>query len=239
MAGKSKIHVDGGELRRLYVEEQLTTRQIAAITGISSKTITRRLHEFGIQPRAQGPERHEILRDASWVRDQYETQRKTCEQIAREIGASLGVVRSWVHRHGIETRAQGNPRGRVFSDEFRKSVSAAKKGKQTGEANPNWRGGLINPNQRLRVSHDSKEWSKAVRERDGHKCVECGAVGRLHAHHVRPWKHHPELRFDVDNGKTLCPPCHQIAHGWRFPAWAYHGETRTSAKGPATDQDIV
>jgi hypothetical protein len=55
-------------------------------------------------------------------------------------------------------------------------------------------------------------WRKAVYERDGYRCRECGAKGRLNAHHVEPWTGHPELRFDADNGLTLCEDCHATKH---------------------------
>ena len=36
--------------------------------------------------------------------------------------------------------------------------------------------------------------------------------GYLHAHHVREWEYFPALRYDVDNGITLCIPCHRKHH---------------------------
>lgn len=231
MAGKSFISVDGGLLRRLYVDEGLTSRQISERIGVGFKTILRRLKEFGIEARAPGPARHEKLRDAGWLRDQYEKQEKSTVTIASEIGASARVVATWLEAHGIQSRPKGNKRGLVMSAEARQRMSAAKQGAFLGEANPNWRGGQVHPDKRLRASYASKAWSEAVRNRD-RQCVECGAGGKLHAHHVKPWRDHPDLRFDLNNGITLCPPCHQKVHGWRFPEWAYHGKSRTSARHP-------
>ena len=36
--------------------------------------------------------------------------------------------------------------------------------------------------------------------------------GNLRAHHVQPFAKHPERRFDVANGITLCHPCHELKH---------------------------
>ncbi len=232
MSGKSFIQLDVDLLIRLYVEEKQTARQIAEVVGAGYKTVLRRLKAAGIEARPPGPERHECLRDRSWLYDQYVTQHKTLERIASEIGASSQVVRGWMEQHGIDRRIRYQNLGKTWSADVRKRMSDAKKGKYTGDSNPNWRGGLVNPNTRLRNGYDSKMWSKAVRERDGHKCVECGASGKMHAHHIKPWKCHPELRYDVSNGITLCPPCHQRAHGWAFPTWVFHGESRTSAEHP-------
>jgi hypothetical protein len=55
------------------------------------------------------------------------------------------------------------------------------------------------------------EWSAAVKARDC-KCVECGATTALVAHHVKPKSQYPELKFDLENGVTLCVDCHKDHH---------------------------
>ena len=55
---------------------------------------------------------------------------------------------------------------------------------------------------------------KLVKERDG-KCLKCGSTERLHAHHIKPWKDYPELRFDINNGTTLCNSCHSKEEGFQ------------------------
>jgi hypothetical protein len=57
-----------------------------------------------------------------------------------------------------------------------------------------------------------KRWRKAVFERDGYKCQNCGSQKTLHAHHIKPRKDYPELAFDIKNGITLCKKCHIIEH---------------------------
>ncbi len=48
----------------------------------------------------------------------------------------------------------------------------------------------------------------ATLERDGYRCVICGARGRLDVDHVKPVRTHPELGFDPDNVQSLCTTCH-------------------------------
>ncbi|MCA9183346.1 MAG: HNH endonuclease [Planctomycetales bacterium] len=49
--------------------------------------------------------------------------------------------------------------------------------------------------------------------RDVATCQHCGAAGvELHAHHVKPHRDFPELRWDVSNGITLCYACHWEVH---------------------------
>lgn len=51
-----------------------------------------------------------------------------------------------------------------------------------------------------------KEWRKKVWLRDNFKCKidnpDC--AGRLEAHHILGWTAYPELRYEVNNGITLC-----------------------------------
>lgn len=58
-----------------------------------------------------------------------------------------------------------------------------------------------------------KNWRKTVFERDNYKCIICGEEGgELNAHHIKSWKNNLELRYDTDNGITLCVPCHKEIH---------------------------
>lgn len=56
------------------------------------------------------------------------------------------------------------------------------------------------------------EWRQAVYQRDGFCCQECGSKGPLNAHHIKSWARYPELRFNIDNGITLCVDCHKTRH---------------------------
>ena len=66
---------------------------------------------------------------------------------------------------------------------------------------------------RDRTSKDYKLWRLAVYERDDFTCQECGSRGvRLNAHHIKSWRKHPDLRFAISNGITLCESCHKKKH---------------------------
>ena len=59
-------------------------------------------------------------------------------------------------------------------------------------------------------SAKDRDWRGAIFLRDNYTCQKCGAVGgQLQAHHKKSWKTNPELRWDIDNGETLCQPCHK------------------------------
>ena len=78
-----------------------------------------------------------------------------------------------------------------------------------GENNKFWRGGISGQNDILRQRFEYKNWRTNVYERDKYTCQCCGAVGnKLNAHHVYPFSCYEDLRYDVDNGITLCTECH-------------------------------
>lgn len=56
-----------------------------------------------------------------------------------------------------------------------------------------------------------KLWSKMVRSKCGGKCVICGSVKRLQAHHwFADFDHCRRLRYVAANGVALCWHCHHI-----------------------------
>lgn len=60
-----------------------------------------------------------------------------------------------------------------------------------------------------RYSKEADIWRKSVFDRDDYTCQMCGERGGyLEADHIKPWAYFPDLRFDLDNGRTLCRACH-------------------------------
>lgn len=80
----------------------------------------------------------------------------------------------------------------------------------SGEKNPNWQGGITPINTAIRNSPEYVDWRIKVFERDDYTCRECGSRGvTLHADHIKPFAYFPELRLVIENGRTLCVPCHK------------------------------
>lgn len=93
-------------------------------------------------------------------------------------------------------------------------------GPATGPRNPNWKGGKSRNDLRLVPAYHV--WRKAVFARDNYTCRACGLTGVfIVADHIIPFAflrdNAPELLYLVDNGQTLCEPCHRktITYGER------------------------
>jgi len=86
------------------------------------------------------------------------------------------------------------------------------KEKMTGENHPRWvkDRSLIDMNKRRNRTLECIQWRESVFGRDGYKCKinnqKCN--GQLEAHHILPWRDFSELRFNINNGITLCHAHH-------------------------------
>jgi len=120
--------------------------------------------------------------------------------------------------------------GRTHSEETKLKISLANKGKTpwslgkklspehieklkgqrpntAGEKNHNWisdRTKLAKRQERNDMAY--KEWRRQVWLRDNFTCkiANPDCAGRIEAHHILGWSSHPELRYQPNNGITLC-----------------------------------
>lgn len=73
------------------------------------------------------------------------------------------------------------------------------------------------------MSFEYKLWREAVFKRDNFTCIWCDARGgKLTSDHIKPFSLFPELRFSIDNGRTLCLSCHKTTN-----TWGHHGNSKT------------
>lgn len=130
--------------------------------------------------------------------------------------------------HTDETRAKiratrkANPRpgpnkGKPRTPETRAKISASHRasGKtMRGAAHHAYRDGRSVERRGERLSAEYKRWRYDVFTRDSFACRRCSddRGGNLNAHHIHSFAKHPELRMSLDNGITLCVPCHKAEH---------------------------
>lgn len=80
-----------------------------------------------------------------------------------------------------------------------------------GEDSPRWikdRTKLVK--KQIRNDYAYVEWRKQVWLRDNFKCriADENCQGRIEAHHILGWAEYPELRYQPNNGITLCHAHH-------------------------------
>jgi hypothetical protein len=134
---------------------------------------------------------------------------KTSEETRRKIGEANKISQKGKHL-SEETKRKISEhsyiKGKHLSIEHRKKIGKA----NSGEKSNLWRGGLSAKNMIIRRSLEYKLWRESVFERDNFTCIWCGQHGgKLEADHIKPFSLYPELRFAIDNGRTLCIPCHK------------------------------
>lgn len=127
-----------------------------------------------------------------------------------------GKTFSKEHKKNLSKNHKGM-KGKKHSEEtkikFRKPKS--KKTSYRGVRHHAWKGGITPHSQKIRNSQAYKNWRRKVFERDNYACQWCGArsgKGKrvvLNADHIKLFATHPHLRLKVNNGRTLCVPCHK------------------------------
>lgn len=103
-------------------------------------------------------------------------------------------------------RTLGQPR----STAVRRKLSRAFR----GDRSHFWKGGVTALNAIARESVEYKLWRESVLKRDGYRCTFCASNKQLQADHIKQFAFYPELRFAIDNGRTLCEPCHRSTPTW-------------------------
>lgn len=143
----------------------------------------------------------------------YKTSKETKHKLSL---ANKKVIRTPEWNKNVSNAKIGskNPMfGKKLSEEHRRKISESHK----GDKSYLWKGGISKENKNERnfnsTTFEYKNWRRKVFERDYYTCIWCGYKGdKIHADHIKEYKKYPELRLNVDNGRTLCIPCHKLRH---------------------------
>ena len=76
-----------------------------------------------------------------------------------------------------------------------------------GKGNHNWKGGVSSKNEKDRIEF-KRYIQKEVLKRDGYTCQLCRKGGSLQVDHIQSFADYVDLRFSMDNCRTLCQKCH-------------------------------
>jgi len=100
-------------------------------------------------------------------------------------------------------------RGHRLSEEAKQKISLANSGSNGG----GWKGGVSSVNELERKNRFYRDWRRSVFLRDEFTCQECGVRNVwIEAHHIKGFSEFPKLRFEIENGVTLCKSCHNKQH---------------------------
>jgi len=134
----------------------------------------------------------------------------------------------------------GFKKGHKLSEESLEKMRKSRKGqpcRNAGALSNLWKGGITPIMKLIRTSTAYILWRSLVFKRDNYTCVWCGARSGngkamvLNADHIKAFavilREHSitnmaeaescgEL-WDIDNGRTLCRPCHQTTDTWGRP----------------------
>jgi hypothetical protein len=136
-----------------------------------------------------------------------ETITTLSEKMTGKPSPMKGVIRD-------DIRGDNNP---AKSAEVRLKISKKRLGvpipKLQGANHPRWKGGADSESERIRHSPEYREWRYKVFKRDNWLCVWCNEKkAYIEADHIKLFSEYPELRLDVNNGRTLCRSCHKKRH---------------------------
>lgn len=116
----------------------------------------------------------------------------------------------------IAQKARKHFSGYRHTEETKQKMREHYKGNNSTKGVPPWNKGkkyfvikdrtLLKKDRNKAYDTQYKYWMLEVKKRDKWKCKisDCNCSGRLEAHHILNWRDHPELRYNINNGITLC-----------------------------------
>lgn len=191
-SGKYK-HISKDWLLEYYLNKKLGTPECGKLANCSCATIYRRLKKFGIP-----------------VRNHSESQKglHIGDKSPRWKGGRK-IKKCCVCGNNTNPRPKYNDGRKVVCSKFCKAkLMSLING---GEKCHLWQGGS---KKRFRGNNFIyKNWRRSVFIRDEFTCQKCNQKNiYIQAHHIMPYAKFPELRFDINNGATLCKNCHKEEH---------------------------
>lgn len=127
----------------------------------------------------------------------------------KDFRTKEGIEKSKEHLRNLAKKKKGiaSDTSHLKEHQFKEGQTPWNKGKKYKFKDFNY------SDERYRQKH--RQWIKEVKKRDKFICQTCGKSGdnnQLVAHHIKSWKNNINLRFDIDNGKTMCRGCHCLLH---------------------------
>lgn len=205
-----------------YIVKGKSANKIAEEFGINVRTLREWITKFEI---ALKREALDIPYEDLY--DMYVIQKQTTEEIGCYYNISSTTILNRLEKYNIARR---------HADEYMPYWYNCKGGRQkmfsiNGDINrriqisccqrkiniEDFDGFLKSESALARSSSAYKLWRSTVFERDDYTCQKCGKHGGdLQAHHIENFRDNLNLRYDINNGVTLCKQCHTPGYDGSF-----------------------
>lgn len=207
-----------------YIILNKSAEQISEETGLGLRTLREYIHKFGFTTK-NGSKTKNITKDELY--DLYVKHKLTTMEIGKIYGLGDNTIGVLLKKYNIPIYSQsermmnyyyekgGIEKAREFASNEENRILASCR--QQGISREEFNGFLTTENSRIRGRIEYFDWRKAVFERDNYTCQCCGQHGgKLNAHHIKNFSDNENLRFDINNGITLCFDCHSLKSKYGF-----------------------
>ena len=200
-----------------YIIKGREAKDMAEECGINQRTLREWISTFDF-PR-KNDKAKELTKDVLY--DLYRVQRKTSLEIAEQFGLSDSAILYWFNKYNIPIYSRSEivkfylyKKGGIEKARKKQSTMENRIKSSCRQHNidiEDFIGFSTTEQHMARNNTYYKEWKNKIFERDNYTCRRCGKRGgNLNAHHLYNFSEHPDLRYDVNNGITLCEECHLI-----------------------------
>jgi len=154
---------------------------------------------------------------------------KHTEETKKKISLAMKKIKRKPRSEETRRKISQSEKGKKVSEDTKKKISLKMKGRKIsyatrlkmsiarrGKKNHFWKGGKSKHYKTGYYSFEYKEWRKAIFERDNWTCQECiKNKCYVTAHHIKSFANYPKLRFNLNNGVTLCEECHKKTDNYK------------------------
>lgn len=228
--------------------EQMTGREVAEKYGVTYGAVYHRLRTMGLSSRRHRPGPNRTQRTFNPKRTVLAKliKKMSMAEIAKYYGVGETVVFMRLKEYGIEGPSRSERlTGKKKTLAHRLAMAKVQTGRIRGDKHHNWKGGISRSAYNREARLEYRLWKEMVLEASNFKCSKCGVeqgtfcrcCGQrtaLHAHHLKPYADHPNLRYDVSNGIALCSACHWKEHHGKSGELLETPESRVTTTKPVT-----